>query len=97
MEVPGLARERCAAAELPAPPNPDEADYQVFGVRQTAALEKCDYKRALGVAAMDLHNAYVDRLVAELRPPTLWERLAGKHPRPPPKPSLEDVELGRFR
>lgn len=87
--VPPLAREACAPAELPAPPSPAEADYQVFGVRQTAALQTCNYKRAVGVAAMDLHNAYVDRLVDELRPPTLWERMLGKHPKDPPKPDLQ--------
>jgi hypothetical protein len=41
-------------------------------------LEVCDQKRALGVQAADLHNAYVDRLVNTLRPPTFWERIFGK-------------------
>lgn len=76
--VPPLARERCEGAELPKGPAPGEVDYQVFGVRQTAKLEKCEDKRALGVAAADLHNAYVDRLAERLRPPTLFERLFGK-------------------
>lgn len=97
VEIPALAQERCEAAELPPAPSPGEADYQVFGLRQTAQLEKCDYKRAVGVAAMQIHNRYVDRLVEELRPPTLWQRLAGKRPRDPPKPSLEDAEVGDFR
>ncbi len=55
----------------------------MFGARQTAKLEICEAKRALGVDAMDLHNAYVDRLVSDLRPPTFWERLFGKHPKAP--------------
>lgn len=86
--VPPLAREPCEGAELPPGPNPGEPEYQVFGVRQTGKLEKCDDKRALGVAAADLHNAYVDRLVKIVRPPTFWERIVGKHPAAPPKPSL---------
>jgi hypothetical protein len=70
--VPPLAREPCDAAELPAGPKPGEVDYQVFGVRQTGRLEMCEEKRALGVSAMDLHNAYVDRLVNDLRPRPWW-------------------------
>lgn len=65
----------------------------MFGIRQTAKLETCDRKRALGVAAMDLHNAYVDRLVDEVRPPTFWERIIGKHLKDPPKPTLDDAEV----
>ena len=87
VSVPPLVRERCEGAELP-PPRAGETDYQVFGVRQTGKLEKCDDKRALGVAAMDLHNTYVERLVDAVRPPTFWERIIGKRPRPPPKPTL---------
>lgn len=78
VDVPPTVREPCAAAPLPRQPRPGEAEYQVFGVRQTTKLEQCEGKRALGVAAMDLHNAYVDRLLTELRPPTLWERVFGK-------------------
>lgn len=75
--VPPLVREPCEGAQLP-PRKASEADLQVFGVRQTGKLEKCEDKRALGVEAMDLHNTYVDRLVTELRPPTFWERIFGK-------------------
>lgn len=81
--VPPLVREPCEGAPLP-PRKASEADYQVFGVRQTGKLEKCDDKRALGVQAMDLHNAYVDRLVTDLRPPTFWERIVGKRRSKPP-------------
>lgn len=93
MEVPGLVREPCEAASLP-PAKASEVDYQVFGVRQTAKLEKCDDKRALGVQAMDLHNAYVDRLVDTLRPTTLWERITGRHPPAPPKAALPPYDPG---
>jgi hypothetical protein len=85
-DVPPLAREKCAGAPLPAGPKPTETDYQVFGVRQTAKLEACEGKRALAVAAADMHNAYVDRLVEDLRPPTFWERLFGKRRAATPKP-----------
>jgi hypothetical protein len=70
--VPALVREPCAAAELPTG-KPDEQDYQVFGIRQTGMLEKCEDRRALGVEAMDLHNAYVDRLVSDLKPHHWWQ------------------------
>jgi hypothetical protein len=70
--VPSLVREPCEAAELPPGPKLDEADYQVFGARQTGRLETCEEKRALGVSAMDLHNEYVERLVSDLRPRPWW-------------------------
>ena len=89
--VPSLARESCLPAPMPPPPSPSEADYQVFGLQQTGALEVCDKKRALGVAAADLHNIYVDRLAERLEPPSLWDRLTGHQPPQPPKPSLEEL------
>ena len=93
MEIPPLAREGCLGSQLPPPPTPGEEDYQVYGVRMVGAVEKCDDKRALGVAAMDLHNAYVDRLGERLRPKTFWEGVFGKRLPDIPKPSLGDVEV----
>lgn len=94
--IPDAARRSCqndAAPLPPAPPlNASEADYAAFGRLQTGALEICDRRRALGVAAGDLHNLYVDRLAETLRPPTLGERLTGRRRKAPPAPTLDDLE-----
>lgn len=71
--MPPSVRTPCAGTPLPAGPKPGEADYQVFGLRQTLKVEQCDGKRALGVEAMDLHNRYVDRLVDDLAPRPWWK------------------------
>lgn len=92
-EVPPKLREPCSGAPLP-PDSAGEEDYQVFGIRQTVKLEQCEFKRALGEAALDLHNAWVDVLVDRMQPPTLWQRVTGRRPVQPPKPSLEEY-LGR--
>lgn len=48
----------------------------MFGARQTARLEVCEGKRKLAVDALDLHNAYVDKLVSELAPKKgFWDQL----------------------
>lgn len=67
----------------------------MFGVRQTAKLEICNRMRAVAVGAVDIHNAWVDDLRARLEPKGLWEKTFGVRRSPPPKPSLEDMELGR--
>lgn len=92
--MPPKLREPCFGAPLP-PNSAGEEDYQVFGIRQTVKLEQCEFKRALGEAALDAHNSYVDVLVEKLRPPSWWERLVGKHPDQPPKPSLAEYLGGR--
>jgi hypothetical protein len=68
------------------------AGYAAFGVDQTGSLEVCDRKRALGVAAMDLHNIYIDRLADNLKPPTVGQRIFGRHQKPPPRPSMDELE-----
>lgn len=93
-EVPPLLRETCLGAPLP-PDNAGEEDYQVFGIRQTVKLEQCEFKRALGEAALDLHNGWVDVMIDRMQPPTLWQRMTGKGPAQPPKPSLEEYLGGR--
>ena len=77
-DVPQLAREKCEGAELPPRVKAGEADYQIFGMRQTAKLEQCEFKRALGVEASDLHNQYVEKLVQTLSPKPWWQRLFGR-------------------
>lgn len=97
--IPDRAREPCAAAPLPPYPSASEIDHQAFGAEQTGQLEVCDTKRALAVAAGDLHNIYVDRLVETVKPRSMWGRLTGKRPGPPPRPSLDDLvdeSLRRF-
>jgi hypothetical protein len=66
------------AADLPPPPNPSREQLQVHALQQVGELEVCDRKRALAVAASDLHNMAVDRLVTDLRPARGWERVFGK-------------------
>jgi len=75
--IPDLAREPCVAAGLPSPPHPTREELEIHAILQLGELEVCERKRALGVAAGDLHNLYVDRLQAVLRPATFWERLTG--------------------
>ncbi|MDP3495274.1 MAG: hypothetical protein Q8R82_19355 [Hyphomonadaceae bacterium] len=94
MSIPPLSREPCEGADLPPPPNPTEADWQVFGRLQTGQLDICDRKRALAVAAGDLSNLYGERLTDALRPPEGWERVFGKHQSKPPKPTLEELLAG---
>lgn len=91
--IPAEARKSCGdlAAPLPEPP-PDKPKLAAFGVGQTGALEICDQRRALGVAAGDLHNLYVDRLAEGLKPPSLGERVFGRRHKPPPKPTLDELE-----
>ena len=101
MTIPEIAREPCLAAPLPPMPA-DERDYQVFGVNQTGALQNCDDKRRLAVAAGDLFNENADRLQKRLEPPSFWERVTGreKAPKPVPLLTIEDIlaqDAGRGR
>jgi hypothetical protein len=68
------------------------AGYAAFGVDQTGALEVCDRKRALGVATMDLHNIYVDRLADNLKRSNSGWRIFGRQPKPPVRPTLDELE-----
>lgn len=94
VDVPAEAREVCLGATLPRRPNPDERDYQVFGVLQTGMLEICDRKRALSVAASDYFNRQQDRFQEMIAPPrSLWQRLTGRHPKNVAIPDLNDAEV----
>lgn len=75
------------AADLPPPPTPSREQLQVHALQQVGELEVCDRKRALAVAAGDLHNMFVDKLVTDLRPARGWERVFGK--RPPKSTAME--------
>lgn len=90
VEVPELARERCLPAPLPPPPNPSEAEKDAFAVLQTGALENCDTKRALAVAAADHHNQWVERMADDIRPRGVLDVFSARAPLPE-KPSLNDV------
>lgn len=90
MEIQPLGKEPCEAAALP-PLKSSEVDYQVFGVRQTAQLVICEYKRRLNQATMELHNIYVERLVKATKPATFWDRVTNKKLEPPPKPTIEQL------
>lgn len=92
VQVPPLARESCLPADLPPRrPPPGEVEWQAFSVDQTGKLENCDTKRALAVAAGDLHNLYVKKLSDELEPPTWWERVTGRE-KEPPAPAATTIE-----
>lgn len=78
VQIPATARKPCEGANLPAPPKPGEADYQVFGVQMVGKLDICEDKRALAVEAGDLHNRYVDKLASTVNPPSFWERVFGQ-------------------
>lgn len=100
--LPDIAREPCLAAPLPPMPA-DERDYQVFGVNQTGALQNCDDRRRLAVAAGDMFNENQDRLQKRLEPPTIWERVTGREKPPKPVPLLtiedllaQDAARGRY-
>lgn len=88
--MPQLIREPCEAAPLPPPPSPTSAQLEEHALGQVAMLDACNQKRELGVYVMDVHNAYVDRLVTQLRPARGWEHVFGKkRPPPVPKPTFE--------
>jgi hypothetical protein len=41
---------------------------------------------------MDLHNIYIDRLADALKPPSLGETVFGRRVKPPPRPSMAELE-----
>ncbi len=77
VEIDDVAREPCAAAQLPVwtpPDRPAEADYQLFAKLQTDFLLVCDGKRRIAVAAGDFFNVQADDYQAQLRAQRWWER-----------------------
>ncbi len=74
-EVPREADTKCEGAALP---GDGLSEARVFGTLQTANLDICDKRRALGVEVIKDHNARVDKVVNELRPLTFWERIFGR-------------------
>jgi hypothetical protein len=86
-------RESCFvdAAPLPAwtpPEQPDEAAWQAFGVRQTAALDICNGKRRLAVATGDLHNVYAEAYQKALAPRPWWR---GKPKMPAVSTTIDEI------
>lgn len=98
--MPALAREPCRGADLPKPPIGEPA-YQEFSLLEAGWLEICDYKRMLAVAGGDLTNYRADYITANLRAPTLIERVTGRRKMPEAPPmTIEDIldrEAGRGR
>lgn len=87
-----LVREPCVPAPLPPrQPPPGEPEYQVFGIEQTTALEICDGKRRLAVAASDFFNVQADYYQKQLEPRRWWQR----RPKAPPLELTIDQILER--
>lgn len=92
-EVPEIARQPCVGAPLPERKGDvGELAYQEFGIAEAGYLEACETKRATAIAAGDIVNYRGEYITANLRPPTVVERITGrrKMPKPPPL-TIDDI------
>ena len=96
-EVPEIARQPCVGAPLPDRSRGDvgEIAYQEFGLAEAGYLEACETKRATAIAAGDVVNYRGEYITANLRPPSLGERITGKRKIPKPPPVTIDDILAR--
>lgn len=69
--VPSEAAKPCTGAPLPR--DTSKPQLQAFALLQTGKLEICDERRALGVQAMELHNAEVVKAAERLERRPWWK------------------------